>query len=102
MTLDQSEHLRAGQQRAGWDDQDLWIASYALGCNLDKIQIAEILAGSRLGTADDYQLLTFAINEQLQTTHVLDAKPNSSRVAPVRNPSPRAIRPMTPTPQGSL
>ena len=63
--FDPGQQLRDGAHTARWDDTDLWIASVALGSNLDLGDIIAITAGDRDPTPGQYQVLAAALNEHL-------------------------------------
>jgi hypothetical protein len=61
--FDPGKQLRDHAHDAGWDGTDLWIASVALGSNLDLGQVNAIAAGASSPTRDQYDVLAAALNE---------------------------------------
>ena len=61
--FDPGQHLRDGAHHARWADTDLWIASVALGSNLDLGDVAAITAGHVDPTRGQYAVLAAALNE---------------------------------------
>ena len=60
-----AEALRGGLALTEWNLQDLWIAVFALGCNLSSQGVGDILDGRQSPTAHEYDLLSLALNEHL-------------------------------------
>jgi hypothetical protein len=63
MTVDLADYLRLGLEHASWLDVDLWIASVAIGGNLDIGEVASITSGARAPTRHEYDLLAAALND---------------------------------------
>jgi hypothetical protein len=65
MTFDLAAHLRDGLRNAHWQNSDLWIATIAIGGNLNIREITDITSGDRKPSAIQYQTIAAALNEQL-------------------------------------
>lgn len=61
--FDPGQQLRDSAHDARWNDTDLWIASVALGSNLDLGELNAITAGDRDPTRGQYEVLAAALNE---------------------------------------
>ena len=66
MTFDFATQLADGLTAGRWRDADLWIASVALGANLDLGDVAHIVTGARAPTRVEYQVLAAALNDHLE------------------------------------
>jgi len=66
--FDPGQQLRVGAQHARWDDTDLWIASVALGSNLDLGDVAAITAGHLDPTRGQYAVIAAALNEHFSAS----------------------------------
>jgi len=63
IAFDPGLQLRNSTEDARWNDTDLWIASVALGSNLELGDVNAITAGRRAPTQVQYEVLAAALNE---------------------------------------
>jgi hypothetical protein len=64
MTFDAAAHLRRALRSANWRSSDLWIASFAMGSNLDGDEIDQITSGRRAPSRLEYDVLAAALNDR--------------------------------------
>jgi hypothetical protein len=65
MTFDPADHLRGGLRSANWRSSDLWVASFAIGGNLNADEIDHITSGRRAPSRLEYNVLAAALNDHL-------------------------------------
>ena len=63
MTFDHSLSLRDGMRHAHWRNEDLWVASVALGGNLAQRDVERITSGDVTPSAHEYDVLAAALND---------------------------------------
>lgn len=55
--------LRGALVDARWGVDDLWLASCSLGGSLERTEVEQVAAGSRVATRGEYDVLAAALNE---------------------------------------
>jgi hypothetical protein len=63
LSFDIALYLRGALLDARWRVEDLWLASCSLGGTLERSEVAQVTAGSRVATRGEYEVLAAALNE---------------------------------------
>ena len=62
-TFDRALSLRDGMRHARWRNEDLWVASVALGGNFAQRDVERITSGDLAPSSHQYDVLAAALND---------------------------------------